>query len=78
MKRRKKERKKERKMKKMKRLPTLQLGRFLLLFGIPLSRGHSMAMEISPNIGASSKQFETNCGAFLGTFGSRNCCFGAG
>ena len=40
----------------------------LFLLGISLSKGHSIAMELSPNIGAGSKQFGTNCGVFFGQF----------
>ena len=32
-------------------------GRVLLLLGMPLSRGYSMSMELSPNIRVGSKHF---------------------
>ena len=60
-KQRKKERKKERKDEKKKErkkekgyeeVSYTQRGGVLILPGIPLSKGHSMAMELSPNIRA--------------------------
>ena len=61
MKRRKKEGKKERKKKERKNrerrkgreLAYTSRGRVLLLLGLPLSKGHSMAMKLSLNIRAS-------------------------
>ena len=50
---RKKEKKKERKKEKgNKEVAYTPRGKVLILPGIPLSRGHSMAMELSPNIRA--------------------------
>ena len=43
-------------------------GRVLLLLGIPLSKGHSMAIGLNPNSRAGARQFGTNCGTFMGTF----------
>ena len=45
----KKERKKEKGKEEVAYTPR---GRVLILHGIPLSRGHSMAMELNPNISA--------------------------
>ena len=50
---RKNEKKKERKKEKgNEEVAYTTRGRVLILPGIPLSRGHSMAMELSPNIRA--------------------------
>ena len=65
MKRRKKERKKKRKKEKKKErkkrerrkgreLAYTSRGRVLLLLGLPLSKGHSMAMKLRLNIRASA------------------------
>ena len=53
MKKRKEEKEEERK--EMKSWSTLQQGRFFSYLGDPWSRGLSMAMEFSPNMGAGSK-----------------------
>ena len=55
MKERKKERKKEKKKERKKEKGKEEVaytprGMVLILPGIPLSRGHSMAMELNPNI----------------------------
>ena len=34
-----------------------------------------MAMELSPNMGAGSKQFGTNYGVFSGLLDAKNCNF---
>ena len=33
-----------------------------------MAKGHSISMELSPNMGVSSKKFGTNCGVFSGHF----------
>ena len=38
-----------------------QSSRFFFYLGHSLPRGHSMVMELSPNLGAGSAQFGTNC-----------------
>ena len=60
------------KMKERKSWFTLQQGRFFSYLGDPWSRGLSMAMEFSPNMGAGSKQFECNLCTFSGHFDARN------
>ena len=54
---------------------TLQQGRFFSYLGPSLPRDHSMAIELSPNLGAGSAQFGTNCGRVFRAFYSRNCVF---
>ena len=48
---------KEEERKERKSWSTLQQGRFFSYLEDPWSRGLSMAMEFSPNMGADSKQF---------------------
>ena len=50
-----KEEKRRERRKKEKEVAYASRGRVLLLLGMPLSWGHSMAMELSPNIRAGSK-----------------------
>ena len=57
-KRKKRKEEKEEEKKERKSWSTLQQGRFFSYLGDPWSRGLSMAMEFSPNMGAGSKQFE--------------------
>ena len=61
-KKRKGEKKEEKEKKGRRSWYTLQQGRFFSYLGHSLPRGHSMAMELSPNLGAGSAQFGTNCG----------------
>ena len=70
MKKRKEEKEEERK--EMRSWSTLQQGRFFSYLGDPWSRGFSMAMEFSPNMGAGSKQFECKMFTFFGHFDARN------
>ena len=68
MKKRKEEKEEERMEKKS--WCTLKQGRFFSYLGVPWSWGLSMAMEFSPNMGASSKHFECNLCTFSGHFGA--------
>ena len=77
-KRRKEGRKGEERKKKGRSWYTLQQGRVLILLGISLSRGHSKAMELSPNIRAGSETVWNKLCEFIGPFGSRKLSFGAG
>ena len=67
-KRKKRKEEKEEEKKERKSWSTLQQGRFFSYLGDPLSRGLSMAMEFSPNMGAGSKQFECKLCTFSRAF----------
>ena len=76
-KKRKKERKKGEKKGKEKEGGNgcTQTSRFFSYLGHSLPRGHSMAMELSPKLGAGSAQFGTNYGRFFWAFYARNYGF---
>ena len=63
--------KEEKKEEKEEVASTLR-GRFFSYLGDPWSRGLSMAMEFSPNMGVESKQFECKLCTFSGHFDARN------
>ena len=56
----KREEKGRKKMKKMKEVAYASRGRVLLLLEMPLSWGHLMAMELSPNIRLAQNSLEQN------------------
>ena len=74
----KEERKEGRKKEEKEEVAYTPRGRVLPLLGMPLSRGHSMAMELCPNIRACSKQFRTNCVGFRVRLVPKKLSFGAG
>ena len=74
----KREEKGRKKMKKRKEVAYASRGRVLLLLGMPLSWGHSMAMELSPNIRDGLKKFGTNCVDFWVLLVPEKSSFGAG
>ena len=70
--------KKEEKKEEKEEVAYTPRGRVLLLLWMPLSRGHSMAMELCPNIRVGSKHFGTNCVGSGFVLLKKKLSFGAG